>query len=346
MLLLDRVTDLDPSGGPWGRGYLRAELDIAPDDWFFDGHFKNDPCMPGTLMFEGCLQAMAFYLAALGFTLRARRLALPAGRRAAVPAAVPRPGHPDLAAARLRGLRRGGRRRARADALRRPARARSTASRRSTRGASALELVPDWPLDGDAARCSPRRAADAASPARRGRRLPLRPRRACSPAPGAAVRGLRADVRALRRPDARRRGCPGPPYHFMQPHRPRSTAPIGVMQAGARRSIVEYDVPDRRLVLRRERLPDACRSRCCSRPRCSRAAGSSSYVGSALSVDEELGFRNLDGTGTLLGEVCPRRRHAHAPRVKLTSVSRDRRHDHRGVRGRAAPLGETAGLRR
>ena len=25
--------------------------------------------MPGTLMFEGCLQAMAFYLAALGFTL-------------------------------------------------------------------------------------------------------------------------------------------------------------------------------------------------------------------------------------------------------------------------------------
>ena len=38
-------------------------------DWYFGGHFKNDPCMPGTLMFEGGLQAMAFYLAALGFTL-------------------------------------------------------------------------------------------------------------------------------------------------------------------------------------------------------------------------------------------------------------------------------------
>ncbi|MFD8490126.1 beta-ketoacyl synthase N-terminal-like domain-containing protein [Streptomyces sp. NPDC059712] len=67
--LLDEVSELDPAGGPWGRGYLRAESEVRPDDWFFDGHFHNDPCMPGTLMFEGCVQAMAFYLAALGFTL-------------------------------------------------------------------------------------------------------------------------------------------------------------------------------------------------------------------------------------------------------------------------------------
>ncbi|MFT4621368.1 MAG: 3-oxoacyl-(acyl-carrier-protein) synthase/3-hydroxymyristoyl [Myxococcota bacterium] len=69
MRFVDRVTHFDPVGGPWGRGYLRVELDIRPDDWFFDGHFKNDPCMPGTLMFEGCMQAMAFYLAAMGYTL-------------------------------------------------------------------------------------------------------------------------------------------------------------------------------------------------------------------------------------------------------------------------------------
>jgi 3-hydroxymyristoyl/3-hydroxydecanoyl-(acyl carrier protein) dehydratase len=42
---------------------------VTADDWFFAGHFKNDPCMPGTLMFEGCLQAMAFYLAACGFSV-------------------------------------------------------------------------------------------------------------------------------------------------------------------------------------------------------------------------------------------------------------------------------------
>ena len=69
MLWLDEVSHFDPQGGPWGRGYLRATDTIEADDWFFDGHFKNDPCMPGTLMFEGCLQAMAIYLTALGFTL-------------------------------------------------------------------------------------------------------------------------------------------------------------------------------------------------------------------------------------------------------------------------------------
>ena len=69
MLLLDTVTDVDPAGGPWRRGYLRAEFAVTADDWYFAGHFKNDPCMPGTLMFQGGLQAMAFYLAALGYTL-------------------------------------------------------------------------------------------------------------------------------------------------------------------------------------------------------------------------------------------------------------------------------------
>ena len=69
MPLFERVTHLQPGGGPWRRGYLRAELDIRPDQWFFDGHFKGDPCMPGTLMFEGCMQAMAFYMAAMGASL-------------------------------------------------------------------------------------------------------------------------------------------------------------------------------------------------------------------------------------------------------------------------------------
>ncbi len=69
MLLIDEVTEIDPRGGPWGRGYLRAVTHITPERWFFAGHFKDDPCMPGTLMFEGCLQAMSIYLAALGFTL-------------------------------------------------------------------------------------------------------------------------------------------------------------------------------------------------------------------------------------------------------------------------------------
>jgi acyl transferase domain-containing protein/3-hydroxymyristoyl/3-hydroxydecanoyl-(acyl carrier protein) dehydratase/1-acyl-sn-glycerol-3-phosphate acyltransferase len=66
---LGEVTELNFAGGPAGRGYLRVEKPVQPDEWFFDGHFKNDPCMPGTLMAEACLQAMAFYLAATGRTL-------------------------------------------------------------------------------------------------------------------------------------------------------------------------------------------------------------------------------------------------------------------------------------
>jgi len=68
-LLFDRVTNIDLAGGAWKRGYLKAELAITPDKWFFAPHFKNDPCMPGTLMVDGCLQAMSFYMQALGTTL-------------------------------------------------------------------------------------------------------------------------------------------------------------------------------------------------------------------------------------------------------------------------------------
>ncbi|MCB0024126.1 MAG: hypothetical protein KDD91_13925, partial [Caldilinea sp.] len=69
MLFFNDVVTFDPAGGPWQRGYLRADDHLTPDKWFFHGHFKNDPCMPGTMMYEGCLQTMAFYMAGLGYTL-------------------------------------------------------------------------------------------------------------------------------------------------------------------------------------------------------------------------------------------------------------------------------------
>ncbi|NUB01336.1 beta-ketoacyl synthase [Azospirillum melinis] len=69
MRLIDSVTVFEPQGGPWGRGYLRAESDVPADAWFYAGHFKNDPCMPGTLMAEGAVQAVATFMAAGGFTI-------------------------------------------------------------------------------------------------------------------------------------------------------------------------------------------------------------------------------------------------------------------------------------
>ncbi|MBE7384594.1 MAG: hypothetical protein F6J95_024665 [Leptolyngbya sp. SIO1E4] len=66
---IQAVTHFDPQDGPVGRGYLRAVQTITPQGCFMEGHFLHDPCMPGTLMANGCCQMMAFYLTALGFTL-------------------------------------------------------------------------------------------------------------------------------------------------------------------------------------------------------------------------------------------------------------------------------------
>jgi 3-hydroxymyristoyl/3-hydroxydecanoyl-(acyl carrier protein) dehydratase len=66
--LLGVITDFDLSGGPAGRGYLRMERAVSSRDWFFQAHFKNDPCMPGSLMAEACVQAMSFYMVGAGLT--------------------------------------------------------------------------------------------------------------------------------------------------------------------------------------------------------------------------------------------------------------------------------------
>ncbi|MCA8901654.1 MAG: hypothetical protein KDA53_10425 [Hyphomonas sp.] len=67
--LFDEVEAFDPAGGPWKRGYLRARALTPKDAWFYDGHFHNDPCMPGTLMAEAAVQALEFHAAALGLTI-------------------------------------------------------------------------------------------------------------------------------------------------------------------------------------------------------------------------------------------------------------------------------------
>ncbi len=67
--LIDSVSAFDPAGGPWKRGYLRAETTVPPDAWFYNGHFKDDPCMPGTLMADAAVQALSFHMAALGLTI-------------------------------------------------------------------------------------------------------------------------------------------------------------------------------------------------------------------------------------------------------------------------------------
>ena len=71
MRLVHRVIDLDPAGGRYGLGWIRAEADIRPDDWFITCHFVDDRVMPGTLMYECCLHTLRIFLLRLGWVAEA-----------------------------------------------------------------------------------------------------------------------------------------------------------------------------------------------------------------------------------------------------------------------------------
>ena len=67
MWLIDRVLKLDPSGGKFGLGMILGELDIHPNDWFLTCHFCDDQVMPGTLMYECCMHTLRIFLLRMGW---------------------------------------------------------------------------------------------------------------------------------------------------------------------------------------------------------------------------------------------------------------------------------------
>ncbi len=67
MKLIDRILNLDPKGGRYGMGLIRAEADIHPDDWFLTCHFKDDMVMPGTLMYECCAHTLRVFSQRMGW---------------------------------------------------------------------------------------------------------------------------------------------------------------------------------------------------------------------------------------------------------------------------------------
>ena len=74
MLMFDRITNINETGGLFKKGEILAELDIRPDLWFFDCHFKGDPVMPGCLGLDAMWQLVGFYLGWLGNPGRGRAL--------------------------------------------------------------------------------------------------------------------------------------------------------------------------------------------------------------------------------------------------------------------------------
>ncbi len=299
MLFLDEVTAFDPQGGPWGRGYLRSEAPVRPDDWYFAGHFKNDPCMPGTLMFEGCLQAMSFYLAALGFTLDrdAWRFQPVVGEPIQMQCrgqVTPQSKH-IIYEVFIEEVIDGPIPTLYADLLCTVDGRKAFHARRA-----GLTLTPDWPLSTRQGLLESvvetKSVASVETPDGERFEFDQKSMLACawgkpSDAFGPMYARFDGPGRVPR--------LPGPPYLFVS-RATKVSGQIGGMETGSTVEI-EYDIPQDAWYLNENgsrTAPYAVILEAALQP-CGWLA---SYIGSALTVDEEVCFRNLDGTATLEAE--------------------------------------------
>jgi len=66
ILMLDRITSVDLTGGAYGLGYIVAEKDLKPDDWYFPCHFRDDEVLAGSLQAEGGGNLLRFFMMMLG----------------------------------------------------------------------------------------------------------------------------------------------------------------------------------------------------------------------------------------------------------------------------------------
>ena len=74
MLMVDRILNIDDTGGKYKKGEILAELDINDANWFFHCHFKGDPVMPGCLGLDGMWQLVGFFLTWINGKGRGRAL--------------------------------------------------------------------------------------------------------------------------------------------------------------------------------------------------------------------------------------------------------------------------------
>ena len=74
MLMFDRISEINDNGGEYGKGLIRAELDVNPDLWFFKCHFIGDPVMPGCLGLDAIWQMTGFFRSWIGQPGKGRAL--------------------------------------------------------------------------------------------------------------------------------------------------------------------------------------------------------------------------------------------------------------------------------
>ncbi len=313
-LFIDEITTFDPTGGPWGRGFMRCETSIADDAWFFDGHFKNDPCMPGNFMVEACIEALSFYLAAMGFTmkldgwrfqplpgqpfeLKCRGEINPRTDRVVYEVNVeevwngPHPtviadvvgfvdGHAAFHAHRI-----------------------------------GVELTPSWPLTSMAELYEGVVEPVNVATDSEGFAFDWKAMISCAwGRPSEAFGSMYSMFDGTRRSPR----LPGPPYHFIS-RVTQIEGDLDVCTAGMK-IVCEYDIPDDAWYFDEngaETMPFAVLLEAALQP-CGWVA---SAVGSATAIDDDMLFRNLDGTGTVTGELT-RTDGTLTTQVELTGVSR------------------------
>lgn len=54
MLMVHRITEISETGGAFDKGFIRAEYDVSPDDWYFPCHFQGNPIMPAASVSTAC----------------------------------------------------------------------------------------------------------------------------------------------------------------------------------------------------------------------------------------------------------------------------------------------------
>ena len=74
MLMFDRITEINQKSGEFKKGFIKAELDIKDNLWFFECHFQKDPVMPGCLGLDAMWQLVGFYLGWIGEPGKGRAL--------------------------------------------------------------------------------------------------------------------------------------------------------------------------------------------------------------------------------------------------------------------------------
>ena len=74
LLMFDRITKINQNEGNFKKVFIKAELDIKENLWFFDFHFQGDPVMPVCLGLDAMWQLVGFFLGWTGEPGKGRAL--------------------------------------------------------------------------------------------------------------------------------------------------------------------------------------------------------------------------------------------------------------------------------